>query len=400
MARTEFDRHTDVFRLHILGQLDTAAGSDSALTTLADFARSRKLERVTVKADEAQALAQRVRDLRGFMIDGSDPPFDKNALIKFGTQLYKLIMHGEVRRLLETTRGMVGNRPLPLELLVEDHRIAGWPWEYMYDEEGHRFLCREFHPISRSMFNLFPVETPDEVEVPVRILFVLGANRLDAEANVDGALAKHRGLFDHYASRELVKVDIIDAAHPHKLIEACSAGGYDVFHFYGHAGIDESPQHKEGYLRFDTADLEDYRVYAEDLAEILLGKGFRLAFLNACETGTAARDRDPAHSALANALLAKGIPAVIATQFLMPANSSHPFSAVVYAALAKGVSLVEAMRAGRQSMQWGAKKDDKVKRPDWGIPVLYAAYPELVIFPRAEATRNRRGSGRSRPEEV
>jgi hypothetical protein len=43
------------------------------------------------------------------------------------------------------------------------------------------------------------------------------------------------------------------------------------------------------------------------------------------------------------------------------------------------------MRFGRETMKFG----EKVRHADWGIPVLHAAHPDFVIFPRCPAVTQR-----------
>jgi len=80
------------------------------------------------------------------------------------------------------------------------------------------------------------------------------------------------------------------------------------------------------------------------------------------------------------------VPAVIATQFVMPDNSAHYFATAVYNTLVGGGSMTEAMHDGRLAMTY----DSQQRHPDWGIPVLYASYPDLTIFPalRRKARRS------------
>jgi hypothetical protein len=463
---------SSIFRLFILGQLDFNNKAAQTLTTLAEYGTARKLCRVSIDTNKAQALAQRARDLRAYMIDGADPIFDEPALVALGDELFDLIIRDEVSTLLSKAPAAMGFKPLPLEIVVEDSTIAGWPWEFLYDRPNKRYLCLEYFPISRSSFNLDPLPAPILKTDPVRILFVLGATRRDAEANVAEQLDRHKALFRPLEERGLVEVEYIEAADPRNIISAFAARGpFDILHFFGHAGYDATRQ--EGYLRLDkefdlrlmpalnhltgiptqgknliiVADvkgvlhfrifdrdgkaivdtdetklakqaqqiqefgqqlqslwplpevtgsekdrviadvtsiignikgMESFRYYANRLAGLLLGKSVRLVFLNACETAKGAEDCDPARSALAAAILGRGIPAVIATQFLMPDTSAHFFSAHIYEALASGASLVQAMRDARQVMDYGTMG----KPADWGIPVLFAAYPDLVIFPK------------------
>jgi len=382
---------SSIFRLFILGQLDfDDIKAAQTLTTLAEYGTARKLCRVSIETDKAQTLVQWIRDLRAYMIVGY-PVFDETALVQLGGTLFDLIIQGKVRTLLSTAPATVGFKPLPLEIVVEDSTIAGWPWEFIYDPINQLYLCREFFPISRSSFDLDPLPPPAPKLDPVRILFVLGATRRDPEADIGEQQDRHKDLFRPLEERGMVEVDFIEAARPRGIISAfASRGPYDVFHFFGHAGYDV--KRKEGYLRLDTEDKETFRYYANSLAGLLLGKNVRLVFLNACETAVGAQDRDPARSALAAAILGRGIAAVIATQFLMPDTSAHLFSTLIYESLISGASLVQAMRDGRQTMEFGTK----VKHADWGIPVLFAAYPDLVIFPR-QKERKKRGQAPAHP---
>lgn len=365
-----------VFRLYILGQLNFKnAKTKQTLTTLAEYGTARSLCRTRIAAGQLQALAQWIRDLRAHMIVGN-PPFDENALVQLGDALFNLIIRDDVETLLETASATASYKPIPLEIVVEDYTIAGWPWEFLYAKAKQRYLCREYYPISRSSFNLDQLPQPGAKAGPVQILFVLGATRRDPEANVAEQLNRHRDMFRSFEETGLARVVVLEAANPLALIDAFTQGAYDILHFFGHAGYD--PTRNEGYLRFDMEDKETFRYYANRLAGDLLGRDIRLVFLNACETAVGATDRDPARSSLAAAILGRGIPAIIATQFLMPDTSAHFFSMMIYRALSSGASLIQAMRNGRQTMDFGPK----VKKPDWGIPVLYTAYPDLVIFPR------------------
>jgi len=368
-------RSVDVFRLYLLGTLDLEQpNGKQLLTTLAEHGTARSLHRVEIEGREAQDLAKKIRDLHAYMSSG-EPPFDENALAGLGAKLYDAIVQGPVRTLLAKAPSATDAKPLPLEIVVEDTTIAGWPWEFLHDTQNG-YLCRRYYPISRSAFNLSRLTEPRPSTDPVRILFVLGATRRDPEADIEEQLHRHKALFAKLEHGNVAKVEVKEAAHPRDIIAAANPGAFDIFHFFGHAGFDYG--RKEGYLRFSTNDDKDYRYYANDFADFLLGRDFRLVFLNACETAVAASDRDPARSALAAAILERGIPAVIATQFLMPDNSAHFFSELIYEKLSSGLSLRQAMRDGRESMKFG----EKVRHPDWGIPVLYAAYPELVIFPK------------------
>lgn len=377
-------------RLYILGNLTDGTAKDT-LTTLAEFKDSRGLERVEVDKDRVEELAQSIRDLEAFLINGR-PSFKDDQLSKLGSELFKLLFTGRVKKLFERAVPKDEVDELrPLEIIVEDKTIAGWPWEYAFDAEDEKFLCQDFYPISRGIFNLFPRDEPPARPDAVRILFVFGASRADKDSSLAEQMNKVKFAFKRngFEDTDTIAMDVMEAADPFDLQSRLQEKTirYDILHFYGHAGFDAAKD--EGYLVFDTSDAlttgagvaqgpgdPKKRLYANLLSHLLVGKKIRLAFLNACETATSAPGVSPTRSSVAATLLSKGVPAVIATQFVMPDNSAHYFAASVYKSLVQGGSLIEAMRAGRVAMEF----DKDHTHPDWGIPVLYASYPELKIF--------------------
>src|SRR5262249_1061170 len=155
------------------------------------------------------------------------------------------------------------------------------------------------------------------------------ASPTDPEAKVDAQEDRLRHVFKRMNDVNGVEMKFLKAIGPEELDQELTDNPYDIFHFFGHAGLDAA--NDQGYLIFDRGkDKKQKRYYAEDLGPALAKKGLRLAFLNACETAVAAADVDPGRSALAATLLGYGVPAVIATQFLMPDNSAHFLAESIY----------------------------------------------------------------------
>jgi CHAT domain len=360
-------------RLYILGKLDKHDPQPHRLTTLAEFRDGRALERVELDGVQKDKLNKSVGDLRVFLMRG-EPPFSVQDLRLMGKTLFQLIVRGRVSELLNQAVGP-SREIVPMELIVEDPTIGGWPWEYAYDEPAG-FLCKAFNPISRGIFGPNPGALPPPRSGPIRILFVFGASRTDPEAKVNAQEDRLRHVFKRINEMQGVEMTFLQAIGPEELDQELADNPYDIFHFFGHAGLDADRD--QGYLIFDRGnDSKKKRYYAEDLGPSLAKKGLRLAFLNACETAVAGAEVDPGRSALAATLLSYGVPAVIATQFLMPDNSAHFLAENIYRALLRGATIVEAMRAGRRSMQYS----DDERHPDWGIPVLYSSCPDLIVFP-------------------
>ncbi|MDZ8185281.1 MAG: CHAT domain-containing protein [Nostoc sp. ChiSLP02] len=343
------------------------------LTVLAEFKNSRAVERVQLIQREVEELTQNIANIRGF-IEAGFPVIDEFALEQFGGRLFDLIIKNNVRRLFDRATGST-QELLPLQIFVEDYTIAGWPWEYLYDSNSSVFMCQEFHPISRGIFTLFPAGNQIIQNNIVRILLLIGVLDDDPNTTPTDEIKWIQEVFKTQLQTRKIELKIMQAVNPKALEEELQKHHYDILHFFGHAGLDAG--RKEGYLRFDQPQGQPFHFPANTFAQLLAQQKIRLVFLNACETAKASQNENPARSSVAAALLGRGIPAVISTQFSIPDTSAHFLSSVIYSALVNGKTLGEALRDGRRAMSYDANS----KFFDWGIPVLYCSDPNLKIFP-------------------
>lgn len=353
------------------------------LTMLATYRDAQAVTTVELDSSQEARLTQNIRDLRACCVSGF-PELDIDALRQLGGELFKVILTGPVRNLFYAATG--STKLLPFEILVEDHRIASWPWEYLCDPRSEVFICQEFHPISRVIFKNHIRKTNLRRKAGLHILVVIGVLLDDKEAPAPTQVKSIEEHLRAYIAEDRVTLKVMAETSPEAVISELDRDRYDIVHFYGHAGFDTKAE--EGYLQFDQRNGGPKRWYANAVGQALAPHDVRLAFLNACNTAVADPDVAPSRSSVAAALLSRGIPAVIATQFEMPISTADLFASLTYNALALGKPVVEAMSRGRQAMNLGQQK----RFFDWGIPVLYATDPNLVIFPRP------RGETLSRPE--
>ncbi|MEW6731257.1 MAG: CHAT domain-containing protein [Acidobacteriota bacterium] len=364
---------SSIFRLYLLGQL---SGQSEPLITMAEFHGGRVVERILLAQTQVQELTQNIQDLRGF-IEAGYPVFEEPALKRLGSKLFEIIIREKVRDLFLTAAGEIQG-DLPLEIFLEDFFIASWPWEYLYDPTKKLFLCQEFYPISRGIFKLDLDKSLSAPKGKINILLVIGALPDDSEATPLEEIKIVQEVFNSYLASNDVTVKILQGCEPIALQKELQTNHYHILHFFGHAGYDLAK--KEGYIKLSRPGSEPYRFYANNFGQLLAKQKIRLVFLNACETARAALSETPARSSVAAALVDRGVPAVIATQFSLPDNSSHFLSSAIYNALVSGKSLTNALRDGRQAMTFS----EKSQFFDWGIPVLYSSDPEITIFPRSK----------------
>jgi CHAT domain len=146
--------------------------------------------------------------------------------------------------------------------------------------------------------------------------------------------------------------------------------GADLFHFAGHGGL----AHGSGYLALPAEEADAVeRLSADRLANLLRQAGVRVAVLGACESGR--RDGISPWDGVATALVGAQVAAVVAMQYRIRDSSAIKFARALYTALAVGLSIDEAVAAGRLAVY-----DPDDLSSSWGIPVLYSRSPDGLIF--------------------
>jgi CHAT domain len=360
-----------IFRLYLLHRV--SSGNNTEFSVLAEYKSYRSAERVKVRSKQVSALAERIRRYWSF-VEGGYPVWKDVHLKRFGGELFDLLLPGSIRCVYDRAVGEWGESLLPLELILEDFEFASWPWEYMYDSIRKKFLVQDFYPISRGIFTLTRECMPEQTQERSRILLVSGPDKENKDCSLADEIKDLQNRIETHCS-DRFDLTVIPRVTTKQLQEELGCGNpYDILHFHGHGGFDG----KEGYLRLGEGEKSSFCCGATQLAQILRTKRLRLVFLNACEAARSAPDLGPAISSVAGRLLEQGIPAIIAPQFSIPATSAHWLAAGTYTALVTGESIINALADGRTAML----NDEMKKFFDWGIPVLYASKPDLVLFPR------------------
>jgi hypothetical protein len=116
------------------------------------------------------------------------------------------------------------------------------------------------------------------------------------------------------------------------------------------------------------------------LLAILRGRGVRIVFLNACETGRGTLAKY--NQGVAMVLARDGIPAVVANQYSVVDSAASLFSLHFYACLACGVGIADAVREARIAVSYS-----QTEPMDWGVPVLFARNPHAALCTRRRTAR-------------
>lgn len=316
----------------------------------------------------------------------------------------RLLPVGEVRDLFNATVAKAGRTGgVRLRLIIRSPVLAQLPWEYAYVQksggEKHRSGFLSLNPQISMVRHEVMAEEPWPVVAadPSRLRVVI-ATAAVTHADIAGLGEYDFGELDVALERnaivaavrnltvEGVTVDaqkILDEATPADVTEALVTGA-DVFHFAGHGYYSTADRDtakvatKFGgmiLLHESHGSSEGTILRADDLAMTLQRAGVRLAVLGACES--ARRDNGSPWSAVAPALVRRGLPAAVAMQYEVIDEQAIAFSRMLYTCIAAGLSLDEAVSAGRQAMLASSEGNNV----EWGVPVLYMRTTNGALFP-------------------
>jgi len=291
-----------------------------------------------------------------------------------GTRLFQAVFSGDVFNLFQRScaQARQAGKGLRVQLRIKDPRLAGLPWEYLYNPALNRFLsqCSDT-PVVRYL-DMPEATLPQPAALPLKTL-VLIANPKDLPAlDVEGEWQRLSQSLAPAVKRGLVQVERMEKPTLEALQDKLRSGGpYHVLHFIGHGTFDEITQ--DGLLVFENEIGASQAVNGQRLGAILHNHpSLRLAVLNACEGGRGGFE--DAFAGVAYSLVQQGLPAVIAMQFAITDQAALIFAREFYAALADGLPLDAALAEARVAIFAGGNDIE------WGTPVLFMRCEDGRIF--------------------
>jgi hypothetical protein len=307
----------------------------------------------------------------GDAVTGNAKRPGKADLTRYGCDLFGFLF----RDSLITLYNKLPAGPVSLQILTDRSEIKEVPWEYLVTPDRQPSPHRE-----RSVIRVQPTcgiyRCPTKrFGQTVRILFV-SADPVDQVAVEwsDVAAVIERAMVAQIPGE--VSIKVVEGATRAGLLKIIQAETFDVFHFLGHGVIRSNTAHL--VLQSLETGKSDY-LSARDLAVALSGKDVQLAFLSAC-LSAAGNQRD-IFGVLASALIASGIPAVVANQYPIPITSIAPFVGSVYRSLGANGDIDRAVAEGRIALAVGIEGTtggDAVV--EWGIPTLHRLPDAQQLF--------------------
>jgi hypothetical protein len=328
--------------------------------------------------------------LRSHLQGGAHAQPTRKAIESLGRKLFSLLFPAPVRALYEEAR-----RARRVELVFTSlvPWIADKPWELMCDPR-RGFVARGKVRFSRSAPSDVPARVPPPRRGAMRVLIAVVQPREHARLSWEEETQAIARGFQPLEEQGLLNATLVHTASLKELRRALESEPFDVLHFVGHGGWEESRD--RGYLLFEDKNGADVQVSPNEMVRLLRDRGLRLLFLNACETGRGSRRGRfvEFNRGIAPALLASGLPAVVANQYPVFDRPAAAFAQRFYAALGKGKALGEAAHEARSAIGRGKDRDEI----EWAVPVLYARDPSQRLCSQRPKKRSTKRSKKTEIE--
>ncbi|MGD1863423.1 MAG: CHAT domain-containing protein [Phormidesmis sp.] len=310
---------------------------------------------------------------------GGESP-ESATLVQLGRTLHDELFKGQLHDSWVTAQGVAQNRQdlLRLRIGIRDTRLQQLPWEALH--AGTRPLTTGTDVIfSRYILNRRQEHSIPQAKVGnaqvLRILMVIASpddqERLELKQEVHHLQSELHPETRHPETLELsdtlvdVQLKILEQPGRAELTQELERGNYQVLHYAGHSNLGNAGG--DLYLVSRQTGLTE-RLSGEDLAGLLVNNGIKLAVFNSCRGGySSSSEQGWQERNLAQALVNRGMPAVIAMAERIPDHVAITFTQLLYRNLKKGQSIDLSLNRTRQGLisAYGSHQFY------WALPTLY-----------------------------
>jgi hypothetical protein len=289
-----------------------------------------------------------------------------------GGKMFEAVLSGPVGDCFRRSRDFSwsAQESLRINLRLSDcPELADLPWELLYDREEDWFLALSgMTPIIRYT-QLSSQARNVELNLPLSILLIRSSPndypRLDLDSEFDHVSDSLKQLID----AGFVRITELASSSLGELRKALLRDTFHVLHYMGHGGFDH---HSGGALLFTDSLGRGVPVSAADLGVMIHDHAsMRLAVLNTCEGGRS--DPHDPYAGVADTLVRRGIPAVVAMQFEITDRAAGEFAPALYGAIAMGKPVDVAVSEARKAIY-------AVSPLEWATPVLSLRARNAQLF--------------------
>ncbi len=297
------------------------------------------------------------------------------TLVDLGREMYEALFQGDLRDRLTSAIAIAHNQGavLRLRLGLKDSILPRLPWEVLHEDcrpiaTGKDIIFSRYQPTLSSLI------LPPPPSRPLKVLMVIAAPTdqanlaLKYEADIlkkDLKKPAYNGAWGNTPLPE-IELDILEHPDREKLTQVLEQNAYHVLHYAGHSNL--GARGGELYLVNQKTGLGEV-LNGDDLAGLLVNNGIHLAVFNSCRGAHSAADIPDESNprSLAEVLVSRGIPAVLAMAERIPDRVALTLTSLFYHNLKQGYPVDLSLNRARQGLMSTYGSD----RLYWALPVLY-----------------------------
>ena len=295
---------------------------------------------------------------------------------RFGARMFDAVFSGDTRECLRRSQDYAREHQATLRVrlrLADCPELANLPWEFLYDGSEDSFLALS---VATPVIRYLQLPDPPRavtVSLPLQVLVIRSEPANLPELQLEEEWAQVAGSVQELADSGAVAFTALATPSLGELRRILMRGEFHVLHYMGHGSFDEE---NGGVLYFTGQDRRAVAVTATDLGVILRDHtSMRMAVLNACE-GARTDPGDP-FAGVAETLVRRGVPAVVAMQFELTDQAAVEFAPALYGALAAGLPVDAAVTEARKAVY-------AISPVEWATPVLYMRSEDAQLFSLTE----------------
>lgn len=289
-------------------------------------------------------------------------------LVSLGQEMYNALFQGSLRDSWLVAQAIAQNQRqmLRLRLGLKGNRLPRLPWEVLHEDSRPLAtgtdvaFCR--YQINTGLMRSLPnlLIPPNK---PLRILMVI-AGPSDQE-NLE--LFKEASHLREELKSGDIQLTVREQLGREELTQELEQGHYQVFHYAGHSSLGNAGG--DVYLVSNKTGLTE-TLNGDDLAGLLVNNGVQLAVFNSCRSAYTAtsdsldsgKDRN-----LAEALVKRGIPGVLAMAERIPDEVALTLTCLLYRNINQGHPIDLSLSRARQGLISAYGSNQLY----WALPVLY-----------------------------
>lgn len=318
--------------------------------------------------------------------DSADLALSSSGLLQLGHQLYQALFTKGLRDSWVAAQGIAHNRGelLRLRLGLKGDELLALPWEVMNDGDrtagGAIFQVATGANVTFSRYHAGVSIAPRMCDRALSGDQLLRMLVVTSAPNDREQMALRREV--EYLRQELqsgvppsagewpgFELTVLDQPDRTQLTQALEQGRYQVLHYAGHSnlGVQGGDLHLVNRETGLTESLSGH-----DLAGLLVNNGIRLVVLNSCHGAQQSTDDGTtANRNLAEAIVRRGVPAVLAMAEQIPDNVALTLTQLFYRNIRQGYAIDRSLSRARQGLMVAHGSN----RLYWALPVLYL-HPE------------------------